>query len=352
MRRHLRRALRLSRGLPAAGCLPPRVDEDAPDRTAIIEAILEVIEARYVYPDRAAEMNRAVRARLERGEYDPLSDAALADSLTAHLRAVSADKHLGVAFVPDPPAVLPSDVEVPEALLRQAADELRREQIGVETVEVLEGNVGLLDVRGFAPVDMPGASEAVAAAMDSLSRTDALIIDLRRNQGGEPGMVRLLASYLFGPEPVQLSSIYWRPEDRTEEFWTLRELPGARYGRERPVYVLTSSRTFSAGEAFAYDLKHLQRATLVGEATAGGAHPGRIEPVAGHFNVLLPTGRAINPVTGTNWEGTGVEPDIAVDEEAALQAAHLAALRSIRATPGGRLRRGEPERVIQRNGGE
>jgi C-terminal processing protease CtpA/Prc len=318
----------------------------------VIEDILKGVQAGYVYPDKAAEMNRAVRARLARGEYDALPDEALADSLTSHLRAVSHDKHLEVLFVPASPEVVPSAAEPPEEMLRRMADELRQERFGVESLDVLEGNVGLLDLRAFVAVDVPGAKEAVAAAMDSLSHTDALIIDLRRNQGGEAAMVQLLASYLFAPEPVQLSSIYWRPGNRTVEFWTHRELRGARYGRERPVYVLTSSRTFSAAEAFAYDLKALERATIVGETTAGGAHPGRLEPVSERFAVRLPTGRAINPVTGTNWEGTGVEPDVEADAGAALETAHLAALRSILTTPAGVRRRAELERLIQQMGGE
>lgn len=352
MHRTCRLALHVSLGIAAAACRPAGAGEDAADRRAVIDDILKGVQAGYVYPETAAEMNRVVRARLARGEYDALADQAFADSLTSHLRAVSRDKHLEVLFVPAPPPVVPSDADLPDERLRQMADELRQEQFGVERVEILDGNVGLLDLRAFVHVDVAGAKEAVAAAMDSLSHTDALIIDLRRNQGGEATMVQLLASYLFTPEPVQLSSIYWRPRNHTVEFWTLRQLRGARYGRERPVYVLASSRTFSAAEAFAYDLKALERATIVGETTAGGAHPGRVEPVSERFAVRLPTGRAINPVTGTNWEGTGVEPDIRADAGAALETAHLAALRSILSTAGSVRRRAELERLIRQIGGE
>jgi hypothetical protein len=352
MHRICRPGLYLSLGIAVGACRPAGGGEDAVDRRRVVESILEGLAAGYVYPETAAEMNRVVRARLARGEYDALPDRAFADSLTSHLRAVSHDKHLEVLFLPEQPRVVPPDAELPDELLRQMADELRQEQFGVERVEIMEGNVGLLDLRAFMPVDVPGAKEAVAAAMDSLAHTDALIIDLRRNQGGEAAMVQLLASYLFAPEPVQLSSIYWRPGNHTVEFWTRRELRGARYGRERPVYVLTSSRTFSAAEAFAYDLKALERATIVGETTAGGAHPGRLEPVSEHFALRLPSGRAINPITGTNWEGTGVEPHVEVDAGAALETAHLAALRSIVKTPGGVRRRAELERLIQQIGGE
>lgn len=355
MRRTRRLALLVSLGLAAAGCAPAQVDSDEGSLAvpaAMIEDVAEVVEGLYVYPEAGAKMSRDLRARLARGEYDGLPlGPALADSLTAHLRAVRHDKHLEVTFIPDPPDA-PADAGVPEEVLRAAADEMRREEIGLEKVEILEGNVGLLDLRLFASVGLRPAREAVAAAMDSLAGTDALIIDLRRNGGGEPAMVQLLASYLFGPEPVQLSSIYWRPQDRTEEFWTLRDLPGARYGRERPVYVLTSSRTFSAAEAFAYDLKHLRRATVVGENTAGGAHPARFEPVGLNLALRLPTGRAINPVTGGNWEGTGVQPDVQTDAGAALDTAHAAALRAILAATRGSARRAALERLIQQTGAE
>jgi hypothetical protein len=204
---------------------PGAVDPDGAARRAVIEGVLARTEASYVYPDVASRMSHAVRARLARGEYAwlPLGEA-LADSLTSHLRSVSHDKHLQVVFSSGPVETPQSDGsdEIPQ----QLADELREINYGIERLEILEGNVGYLDLHAFVTVDAPGATDAVAKAMDSLSGTDALIIDLRRNRGGEPEMVRLLASYLFGPDPVQLSSIYWRPRNVTEEFWTLRDLRG------------------------------------------------------------------------------------------------------------------------------
>lgn len=326
----------LSRSAAQTAPSQPDGSIDAATRRAVIDGLLSRLQASYVFPETAREMDAAVRERERRKEYERITSArTLADSLTAHLRAVSHDKHLSVVYSPRPiPVERPDEEPTPEMLVRQAAM-LRHINYGFEKVERLDGNVGYLELRGFAPADAEGAEEVVATAMTFLARTDALIIDLRRNGGGDPGMVRLLSSYLFADEPVHLNSLYWRPDDRTEEFWTLREVRGTRYGADRPVYVLTSDRTFSGAEEFSYNLKSLKRGTIVGETTGGGAHPGGVQRVTEHFGVWVPSGRAINPITGTNWEGTGVEPDVKVDEAEALRVAHLAALRSVLARASG-----------------
>jgi retinol-binding protein 3 len=141
-------------------------------------------------------------------------------------------------------------------------------------------------------------------------------------------MVQLVSSYLFD-QPTHLNSLYFRPTDRTDQFWTLPHVPGRRFGQEKPIYVLTSSRTFSAAEEFTYNLQNLERATVVGDTTGGGAHPGGVRRVGEHFGVFVPSGRAINPVSNTNWEGTGVRPDVAVPTDHAMQTAYVAALEKV-----------------------
>ena len=138
-------------------------------------------------------------------------------------------------------------------------------------------------------------------------------------------MIQLITSYLYGPERIHLNNFYHRLADETSQTWTLPYVPGKR----RPdidVYVLTSQSTFSAAEEFTYNLKNLERATIIGETTGGGAHPGGTHPATDRFTVWVPTGRAINPISKTNWEGTGVEPDIEVPASEALLEAQIKAI--------------------------
>ena len=303
---------------------------DAAERRTVIDGVINRLNEAYVFPDTAKAMERAIRARQRRGEYDRLTSARnFADSLTSHLRAVSHDLHLGVRFVARgvPPAP-GGDGPSPDDLER-ARTFGRRMNFGFERVERLAGNVGYLEIRSFG-FDTADVASVAATAFAFLANTDALIIDVRRNGGGSPDMVAQVSSYLFGPEPVHLNSLYWRPDNRTDDFYTSRTVPGTRYGPDRPIYVLTSRNTFSGAEEFTYNLQTRKRATIVGDTTGGGAHPGGPRRVTEYFAVWVPSGRAINPITKANWERVGVRPDIAVASDQAPRTAHLAALRGLR----------------------
>ncbi len=303
----------------------PDAPIDATARAQVIDAILKRLNDSYVFPETAKQMETAIRERASKGEYDSVAGAqAFAEKLTNDLQAVSRDKHLRVRYSPDP---LPVRPERREPTADERAENQKRlgwMNHGFEKVERLPGNIGYIAFRGF--FDEEAGAETVAAAMNFVSNTEALIIDLRQNGGGNPAMVALVCSYLFGPEPVHLNDLYWREGNRTEEFWTRKEVAGRRY-LNKDVYVLTSNRTFSGAEEFAYNLKNLKRATIVGETTGGGAHPGGGFRLNEHFQAFIPTGRAISPITKTNWEGTGVEPDVKVASDLALKTAHVAALR-------------------------
>ena len=306
---------------PAPG---PDLTVDAATRTAVIDLMMKELNETYVFPETAKKMENDIRSRLAANEYGSITSArAFAEKLTADLQSVSKDKHLRVRFSYD---VLPSRQdrrEPTEAEIEQSKWMNKRVNYGFSKVERLDGNIGYIDLRGFN--DHEAGAETVAAAMSFLQNTDALIFDLRQNGGGNPGMIALISSYLFGDKPVHLNDLYWRKENKTDEFWTKPESAKIKF-TNKDIYVLTSNYTFSGAEEFSYNLKNLKRATIVGETTGGGAHPGGMVRLADHFGVFIPVGRAINPISKTNWEGTGVEPDIKMPKEQALKTAYLLAL--------------------------
>ena len=204
--------------------------------------------------------------------------------------------------------------------MRQQAEQVA---YGVFKVERLPGNIGYLDLRSFEDAHLAGP--AYSAALSLLQGTRALILDLRRNGGGQPESVAFLMSHFFAPgDERHLNDIYTRNKNQTRSYWT-SGLAQVRY--TRPVYVLTSALTFSGGEECAYDFQTQKRATLIGDTTGGGANPGTVFSLGHGLIAFIPTGRAINPITRTNWEHVGVKPDIAVPAEQALQVAYADALK-------------------------
>jgi len=298
---------------------------DAATRSQVVDTILKRLNEAYVFPDVAKKMEQSIRERLQKKEYDQITSAKqFATTLTNDLQAVSHDKHLRVRY---------SFEAIPERGPQREPTAEDREQRrrdltwmnhGFTKVERFSGNIGYLEFLNFMDEEL--GADTVAAAMNFINGTDALIIDMRRNGGGNPAMVALVCSYLFGAEPVHLNDLYWREGNRTEEFWTRKDLAGKRY-LNKDVYVLTSKRTFSGAEEFTYNLKNLKRAIIVGETTGGGAHPGGVSRINEHFGVFIPSGRAISPITKTNWEGTGVTPDVNVPADQALLVARLMALK-------------------------
>ncbi|HEX8478033.1 MAG TPA: S41 family peptidase [Telluria sp.] len=310
-----------------SGSLHAAPELDGAARSAIIHELARQLDDFYVAPAVAATMGQALRAKQQSGGYDSLTEPkAFAAMLTADLRAASRDKHLRVmaSDTARPPSG-PSGAPTPE---QEAAmiKHLEANGFGVFKAEIMAGNVGYLDLRGFAPVKF--AAPAITAAMTQLADSAALIVDMRWNGGGDPACVAFLASYLFD-QRTHLNDLAWREGGKTEQFWTAEKVPGKRYGQDKPVYVLTSPRTFSGGEEFSYDLQQLKRATLVGETTGGGANPGRVRQLSPTFAAFIPNGRAINPSTKTSWEGTGVIPDIKVPADDALATAHKLAVARI-----------------------
>ncbi|MBI5433285.1 MAG: S41 family peptidase [Planctomycetes bacterium] len=307
---------------------------DATVRAAVIAEAAKDLEENYVFPEVAKRMAAMLAEKQKSKEYDRLGSAkAFAKQLTDDLQAISHDKHLRVRYeeaalppvAPVPPGEANHEHEPSAAELAEFRAEAARNNFGFVKVERLEGNVGYVDFREFVPAVI--ASEKATQVMGFLADTDALILDLRKNGGGSPDQVAWICSYLFEGR-VHLNDLYFRPGDRTEEFWTNPDVPGAKYvGKD--VYVLTSNYTFSGAEEFAYNLKTQERATLIGETTGGGANPGGMSRLHEHFSMFLPMGRAINPITKTNWEGVGVEPDVKIASDKALAKAQVLALEKL-----------------------
>jgi C-terminal processing protease CtpA/Prc len=292
------------------------------DRASVVTAVVSHLESEYVDLTVGRKAAQQLRRRFNAAALRKAGTGAeFAEALTRALREETGDGHLKVEFSE---AALSEDTKTADE--KFSAQEMERYygahvNFGVQKAQRLEGNVGLLELSVFPPAAMGG--DTVAAAMQVLAHTDALIIDLRRNGGGGDS-VALVASYLFDDvfdDRKPLSGIYDRPSGVTQQQFTLPYVPGTRFGAKKPVFILISKRTFSAAEAFTYDMQALKRATVVGEPSGGGAHPFNYRRIHSHFVLWSVTQKSVNPITGANWQGTGVQPDVVVDPKDALDRA-------------------------------
>jgi len=290
------------------------MDMEHKTKVEIVEHIADLLAEKHVFPEVGEELAIQLRKRIaENAPFLALPPAEFADALTQELYALAQDSHLRLDYSPERAA----GSENTEALMQRHGEQARRNNFGFIKVERLAGNVGYLLVREFPPP----AETVAAGAMAFLANTQALIFDIRGHRGGTPEMVQLLISYLVDEDPHPLSGVYARATGETQAFQTLASVPGQRMPKV-PVYILVDRETHSAAEAFAYDLQALKRATIIGQRTRGGAHLVDFIPLHNMFVFMLPIARAINPITGSNWQGTGVIPDIEVPAEQAFPVAH------------------------------
>jgi hypothetical protein len=292
--------------------LPTR-PQDAAERKRLINAVIDNLEKHYVDPEVARKTPDALLAHDKNGDDDKATDSgAFADLLTKQLREASHDMHLEVVYSREPlPALLPEPTAEDLARYRKA---LEQDNCAFKKVEILPRNIGYLKLNAFPDPSVCGVT--ATAAMASLNHADAIIFDLRDNRGGYSSMVSLIAAYLFDhPEYM-----YDPRVSPTAQSWTLSPVAGNKL-TDKPVYALTSASTISAAEQFCYDLKMLKRVTLVGETTRGSAHAGVFHRIDDHFGMGIPEVRTINPFSKTDWEGTGVEPDVKVKAAEALETA-------------------------------
>ncbi|MBS1766895.1 MAG: S41 family peptidase [Acidobacteria bacterium] len=317
------RALILSALALALSAQPAPAPLSSTQKKAAVEALCKAFRARYVFPDVADKVAEKLAAKAGTGGYDgAATDADFAKALGKDLRDQSQDLHCRVTVDPEIKVAEDDDKPPTKDEVAQARKEMSSFGYGITRLERLPGGVGYLELRGFGP--SYAVASAYDAAMTLLSGSKAIILDLRRNGGGEPESVAYLLSHFFAEGDVRhLNDLYFRPSGRTQQYWT--SAVASRY--EGPVFVLTSPRTFSGGEECAYDFQTQKRATLVGETTGGGANPGGMVPLGSGLAVFIPTGRAINPITKTNWEHVGVKPDIAVPASDALKTAWAAVVK-------------------------
>jgi C-terminal processing protease CtpA/Prc len=308
----------------------------------VLRCLSEKLRTFYIFPDVAEKICACLQNHFDDGDYNDITEEEFfAYALTTHMQEICQDEHLWVKWHSEP---LPTEEEV----LRLSKEWREEQQLqsklnnhGFHKVERLSGNVGYVDIRYFPHPSWGG--DIAVAAMNFLADMGAIIIDLRKCSGGYPGMVSLVSSYLFGEEPLLLGSIYWRDDKKTQQYWTLPYVPGKRLA-DKSIYILVSKETFSAGEGFAYDMQARKRGIIIGEQTAGGAHPGASYRLNQHFEAFIPIGCLTHPITKRNWEGLGVTPDVPVPSERALNTAHKMALKSIIETLGDPL--SEPLKVL------
>jgi tetratricopeptide (TPR) repeat protein len=304
-------------------------------RNQIIMKIGKLLVDNYVETETALACNRFLTEKAEDDGYDELTHPReFAKQLNKDLRKIHNDRHIRIQFIS--PEGRDFEINNPKLFFLLRTQERFKENMGIREIKILSGNVGYLDLHSFEPLDL--AREKLLNTLRLLQDVDALIIDLRNNNGGNPATVQFLCSWFFD-QSLHLNSIYWRYSDYTEEFWTIEDI-GIKKRPILPLFILTGSKTFSAAEEFAYNMKVQKRAILIGTKTAGGANPGYTFSISDQFNIFIPTGRSVNPITGTNWEGVGVTPDISTKSSNALNIANEKAMQK------GRIYREEQDDLV------
>jgi len=309
---------------------PAKVDEPTKaERLQAMTALSREIEAEYVDIDLAKTIAKAIRDWTKTKEFEDIGTGVeFATKVNGLLKSKVTDAHFRFRYVAKgiPQRERPGEPSAEE--IKRYRESIRFSNANFQKVERLPGNIGYIKFDGFAsPEEM---AQPLEGAMRFLANSDAFIVDLRSNGGGDPAGVQLFCSYFFDEKPVHLNNIYFRQADKLikNEFWTLKEVNGPRFP-SAPLYVLTSKRTGSGAEECAYNFQQLKRGVIIGEPTWGGANPGGMVRLTDHFACFIPSGKAENPHSKKNWEGTGVAPDIAVSPADGLKTAQVMALKTL-----------------------
>ncbi|NHJ05571.1 MAG: hypothetical protein EAX90_12155 [Candidatus Heimdallarchaeota archaeon] len=304
-----------------------KVELDTKKKLRVIEEVCKLLEERYICPEKAIKMREILLEKFHEGHYDNIEkNGEFASEIDKTLKEISEDKHLFLLFEKE---LLENEMirkgnneEEKQKLENKLIENTKQTNFGFLKLEILNGNIGYLDLRAFH--NSNESFETAIAAMNFLSNANSVIIDLRNNGGGEAEMVQLLSSY-FLKMGSQLNYIIRRYENTTDQYWTLPYVPGKRMLNKK-LFLITSANTFSAAEDFIYALKCQKRVTIVGERTKGGGHPVDFFPILETFLLMLPTGKSYNPICKDNWEKKGIEPDVSVPAEEAFSKAYILAL--------------------------
>jgi retinol-binding protein 3 len=303
---------------------------DSKTKEKVINKVASIMQEKYVFAEIGEKMANFIHSQYKNGEYNSFTEVKpFCKKLTTDLRTICNDKHVFVFYSPEEAY----DVRAANNMLPQEQiDKLKekfiisdkRRNYGFQKLEILEGNIGYLKLTYCPNIS---AAETCIAAMGFLANTDAIIIDLRDNGGGE-GIGGVFESYFFTPDRVYLGESFFRDTTLNTESWTLPYVPGKRMS-DTDLYILTNSRTFSAAEGFTYGLQQIKRAVVVGETTKGGAHPIDVLIVEGAILTQVSIGYSYHKTSKTNWEGVGIKPDIEATSENALHVAHISALKHL-----------------------
>jgi C-terminal processing protease CtpA/Prc len=297
--------------------------QDFTERNKQILEIADKINEYYIFEDVANQLSKKLKSEIDLKTFDNFTDAEFAKSLSSYLTKNGNDLHFNVLYRPGKE----EEKAVNEKELLKKYDAINKQwNYGFDKVMRLDGNIGYIEYTGF-PEGNKSAQQILAATMNFVSNTNALIIDLRNNRGGDGKMVRLFLSYFFN-ERIKLSEIYTRYNNKTEEKYTYKKVNGKKY-LDKPVYLLVNNNTISAAEALAYNLQQNKMAKVIGDKTYGAANPVKVFFIGKKYQLFIPISVEKNAVTKTNWEHTGINVDEKVNSEKALIKAQIIALENL-----------------------
>ena len=292
------------------------------NRNAQLKEIADKIETYYIFEDTGKALSKRINLEIKNKTFDGLSNQEFADSLSSYLAKNGNDLHFNVLYRPNQ-----KKEAVNEKELLKAYDAINKQwNYGFEKIERLDGNIGYIQYTGFAPANK-NAEQMLSTTMNFVSNTNALIIDLRYNNGGDSEMVKLFLSYFF-EKRLKLSEHYTRYNNKTTASYTCRKVDGKKY-LNKPIYVLVNNRTISAAEGLAYELQQRVGATIIGEKTYGAANPVKAFYIDNSYHLFIPISEVKNTITQSNWEHIGVDLDVKIAHEKALPKAHVLALEKL-----------------------